>query len=220
MQADLEKKGSTLCALYGTPETCFEKLLRQFEVKAVYTNNDYEPYATRRDREIAGLLAKQRVAFHSYKDQVIFEKSEVVKDNGEPYTVFTPYSKRWLQRFNDFPRQSYSTAEYDCQFLRHTPIPIPSLKEIGFMPADYSIVPPQLNEAIAVDYDKTRDIPSVAGTTRLSVHVRFGTISIRQLVADAQALNQTLLNELIWREFYQMILWYFPRVVTESFKKE
>ncbi|WP_276133517.1 cryptochrome/photolyase family protein [Polluticoccus soli] len=220
MQAQLEKKGSTLRVLHGTPKECFAKLLKEYKVTAVYTNNDYEPYATKRDSEIAKLLDKEGITFHSYKDQVIFEKGEVVKDNGEPYTVFTPYGKKWLQKLDEFYLKSYPTAKYYKHFIKHAPKRMPSLKALGFEKTEYFAVPPKLNEAIAIDYEKTRDIPSLEGTTRLSVHLRFGTVSIRELVRDSWQLNKTLLNELIWREFYQMILWHFPNVVTESFKKE
>jgi deoxyribodipyrimidine photo-lyase len=220
MQAQLKKAGSTLYVMHGTPKDCFQKLLIEYHVRAVYTNNDYEPYANQRDNAIAQLLEREGIEFHSHKDQVIFEKSEVVKDNGAPYTVFTPYSKKWLQKLNEFHLSSYPTSKYHKHFLQQAPKLIPGLNSLGFEKAEYVAVAPKLNKAIAIDYDKTRDTPAIHGTTRLSVHLRFGTISIRELVAGAKQLNDTLLKELIWREFYQMILWHFPHVVTESFKKE
>jgi deoxyribodipyrimidine photo-lyase len=151
---------------------------------------------------------------------VIFEKDEVVKDNKEPYTVFTPYSRKWLRKLNDFYLTSYPTQKYFKNFLQYKPMHMPTLKAIGFKDAKPDIVPAKLDEEIAAHYDKTRDLPAMHGTTRPGVHLRFGTISIRQLAAKAKNLNATLLNELIWREFYQMILWHFPHVVNCAFKRE
>lgn len=220
MQEELEKYGSTLHVLHGKPLECFEKLLQLYTVAAVYTNHDYEPYATQRDKEIASYLEKKGITFHTYKDQVIFEKDEVVKDNGTPYTVFTPYSRKWKDKLNDFYLSSYPTGKYYRNYFQQSPKRIPSLAAMGFKETDIEIPGSKLNESVASNYDKTRDYPAIHGTTHLSVHLRFGTISIRKLARDAQALNTTLLNELIWRDFYQMILWHYPHIVTESFKKD
>lgn len=220
MQQQLHKMGSTLYVLNGKPLDCFKKLTQQYKIAGVYTNHDYEPYACKRDDEIKSFLERCGIAFHTFKDQVIFEKSEVVKDNGAPYTVYTPYSKKWKEQLNEFYLKPYPTEKYAHNLLQHEPIAIPSLKDIGFESTVVSIPSTTLDEKVASDYDKTRDIPAVRGTTRMSVHLRFGTVSIRELAAEARALNATLLNELIWREFYMMILWHYPQVVTESFKKE
>lgn len=220
MQQQLEKKGSTLHVLYTTPEKAFQELTEKYNVAAVYTNHDYEPYATKRDTDIAALLREKNIAFRSYKDQVIFEKDEVVKDDGKPYFVYTPYSKKWKAKMNDFYLGSYPVEKYAARFYQQSPHRIPSLKSMGFKETGVDTVPAKLDEDIAAHYDKTRDIPGIHGTTRLSVHLRFGTISIRELAREAKALNEKLLNELIWREFYQAILWHEPRVVTESFRPE
>lgn len=220
LQVQLEKQGSTLQVLHGNPKDCFGKLMKQYEVSAVYTNHDYEPYARQRDKEIKELLAENSIEFHTYKDQVIFEKEEVVKDNGEPYHVFTPYSKKWNSLLNNFYLQSYPCKKYYSNFFQQSPKRIPSLDSLGFKETGYKTVAPKLDKDIAADYEHTRDIPSVKGTTRLSVHLRFGTMSIRQLVREVMRVNETLLNELIWREFYQMILWHYPEVVNHSFKRE
>jgi deoxyribodipyrimidine photo-lyase len=151
---------------------------------------------------------------------VIFERDELLKDNGTPYTVYTPYRRRWKEKLNVFYLKAYRTEKYFGNLFKQAEIPIPSINDIGFKVTPYDIVTPRLNEQIARHYDETRDIPSVEGTTRLSIHLRFGTMSIRKLAADAQQLNEKLLNELIWRDFYQMILWHFPYVVNGSFKKE
>jgi deoxyribodipyrimidine photo-lyase len=220
MQAQLQQMGATLHVLYGTPLECFQQLTAQYNLAAVYTNQDYEPYATTRDEAIRIWLGGKEISFHTYKDQVIFDKDEVVKENKEPYTVFTPYSRRWKERLNGFYLKGYPVDQYFQNFYRIAPIALPSLEQIGFKEAIPDVVPPSLNEAIALQYDKTRDFPALNGTTRLSVHLRFGTVSIRQVVSQASQLNATLLNEFIWRDFYQMILWHFPHVVNNSFKKE
>ncbi len=216
----IEKKESSLHVLQGTPEECFKELIKHYKIKAVYTNTDYEPYATARDRGIEALLKKQGADFYSYKDHVIFEKDEVAKDNGEPYNVFTPYSRKWLATLTDFYLKPYPSAKYYKNFFRQSPKRIPLLKSLGFEETDFQFPSSTLNEDIAKDYDKTRDYPAVKGTTHLGMHLRFGTISIRALAAEAKELNKTFLNELIWREFYQMILWHYPHTATEAFKKE
>lgn len=220
LQEELKEYGSTLYVIHGTPLQTFTKLVKEYEIAAVYTNNDYEPYATKRDKEIQALLKKKGIAFYSYKDQVIFEKDEIVKDNKEPYTVFTPYSKKWLDRLNDFYLKSYPTKKYFKSFLKQPLKQLPSLESLGFKKTSVVFPPSTLSAELAKNYDKTRDFPNIKGTTHLSLHLRFGTISIRELARKARDLNKVLLNELIWRDFYQMILWYYPRVINESFKKE
>ncbi len=212
--------GSGLTVLHGTPLECFKLLTQQYSISQVFTNHDYEPYAHKRDLEMANYFQQNGIQFNTYKDQVIFEKNEVLKDNGEPYTVFTPYSRKWKEKLNDFYLKPCPCEKYFGQFLKYQAPHIPSMADIGFKPIDPGTVAPVLIESIAANYDKTRDFPAIIGTTRLSVHLRFGTVSIRQLATAAYRLNGTYLNELIWREFYMMILWHFPHVVNGSFKKE
>lgn len=220
LQSELVAKGSTMRVMHGTPMACFSQLAEQYAIAGVYTNHDYEPYAGKRDREIADFLHTKDIAFHSVKDQVIFEKSEVVKDNGEPYAVYTPYSKKWKEKLNDFYLKSYPVEKYASNFLKCASKEIPTLQSLGFEPTGADFPPNELDERIAADYNNTRDYPAIRGTTRMSLHLRFGTVSIRELAREAGNLNATLLNELIWREFYMMILWHFPHVVGGSFKKE
>jgi len=208
----LEQQGSSLKACYGTPLDIFRQLLREYTVRHVFTNHDYEPYAIDRDRAIRQLLEANGISFTTYKDQVIFEKDEVLKDDGSPYTVFTPYSRKWKSLLTDFTLRSYPAEKYRDNFLRQAPQVIPSLGDMGFREAPGSIPPKTPGEAILVHYDRTRDFPGVDGTTRLGIHLRFGTISIRKLASKAREVNAVLLNELIWREFYAGILWHFPRV--------
>ncbi len=212
IQKQLEKIGSTVLVLYGTPEACFTHVISHYKVEAVYTNNDYEPYATQRDESVKKLLQNAGIDFVSFKDQVIFEKNEIVKDNGEPYTVFTPYSKKWKAALQEIHTRSYNTKKYFSNFLQTEAIPVPSLLSIGFEKTGHDFPPEQISEELISHYAKTRDVPGINGTSKLGVHLRFGTISIRQLTKEALSLSPTFLNELIWRDFYQMILWNFPQV--------
>lgn len=220
IQQQLEKHGATLDVRYGTPENIFSQLVKDYNVDKVFTNEDYEPYARDRDKKIAGQLHKHGISFHSFKDQVITAKSEVVKDDGSPYTIFTPYSRKWKSVVNDFFLRSYPTKKYWNNFYKQSPIHMPSLSSMGFEATDEKFPPKKWKEDIIKHYNKQRDFPALHGTSRLGIHLRFGTVSIRELAREAGAINETYLNELIWREFYQTILWHFPRVVTHSFKPE
>ncbi len=220
IQDELIKSGSTVHTCHGTPINSFTELTKAYNVAAVYTNHDYEPYAKNRDNQVAQFLKTRNITFQTFKDQVILEKDEVLKDNGAPYTVFTPYSRKWKEKLTDFYLKPYPNNKYKSHYLKQSAIPLPTLGELGFEEAEPDVILPILDETIALTYDKTRDFPAINGTTRLSVHLRFGTVSIRQLAAAAIKLNGTLLNEFIWREFYQMILWHFPHVVNTSFKPQ
>ncbi len=220
MNDQLQQLGSVMDARYGVPSEVFAQLIRDYDIGAVYTNHDYEPYARKRDPEVAELLKKSGIGFKSYKDQVILEKSEVVKDDGKPYTVFTPYSRRWKAVLNDFYLKPYPVEKYFSNLLRTGPIALPTLKSMGFSAGNYQFPDKRVSLEIVQDYHQTRDIPSIAGTTRMSVHLRFGTVSIRELANESRGRNETYLNELIWREFYQQILWHFPEVQTHAFRRE
>lgn len=221
LQAQLKALGSALIVYHDTPHAAFKKLVKQYTIEKVFTNHDYEPYARERDASIAGLLQQHSISFHTYKDQVIFEKDEVVKDDGRPYTIFTPYGKKWKAKLNKFYLKSYPTKKYFSNFYQQAAKQIPSLKAIGFKQTDAAFPPPSPGDAIIKQYDKQRDIPGIKGTSHLGVHLRFGTISIRQLAQKALQLNDAFLNELIWRDFFQMILWHFPHVGKgKSFKAE
>ncbi|HOO66318.1 MAG: deoxyribodipyrimidine photo-lyase [Bacteroidales bacterium] len=219
---ELNKKlmaaGSSLKVLHGTPETAFQKILGEYDIKAVFTNRDYEPYAIARDERISGLLKASGIPFHSFKDQVIFEKNEVSKSDGTPYTVFTPYSRAWKKQLTPQHTATFDTAKYSGNFLQTSPAAIPRPEEIGFSDSATVSPVPVINSDIIRNYHLTRNIPSLEGTTRLGVHLRFGTVSIRSLVRTALDLNETWLNELIWREFFMSILWHFPHVTDKSFR--
>lgn len=219
IQKQLEDAGSSLFIIHSTPVQAFEKICSSFDVKKVFTNHDYEPYAIKRDQEVGDFLKERNISFHTFKDQVIFGKSEVLKPGGTPYTVFTPYSNAWKQKFKERTVEFYHSEKLFQNFLTTDPFEFPSLKELGFEEADIEISKPVIQKSIISSYDKTRNIPSVDGTSRLSVHLRFGTISIRKLAAIADELSEQFLNELIWREFFMMILFHFPKVVDTCFKE-
>jgi len=221
LQQQLKKMGTGLQVFHGTPLQAFEQLTKQYPIEQVFTNHDYEPYARERDDQISDYLQQQGITFNTYKDQVIFEKSEVVKDNGSPYTVFTPYSKRWKATLQDFNLKAYHSEKHFSNFYKQNPLPLPSLTSLGFESTEESFPSSAIDNTIIKQYEKYRDYPAVEGTSRIGVHLRFGTISIRELVRKAKQLNETYLNELIWREFFQMILWHFPQVGKgQSFKPE
>lgn len=212
MQQQLLSIGSSLEVYYGFPKQVFKELLNKYNIEAVFTNHDYEQYAIDRDNEIAELLLSHGAVLNTYKDQVIFDRDEVMKDDGKPYMVFTPYSKRWKATLTDFYLKEYPTEKYFNNLYQQNPKPIPSLKSIGFEAAGEIFPSKNVRSELLKAYHKNRDYPGIAGTSRLSVHLRFGTISIRQLAKRAKELNEIYLNELIWREFYHMILWNVPHV--------
>jgi len=220
IQKELLDKGSSLLVKYGQPSNVWKELLLEFNIETVFTNHDYEPYAIQRDKQVRKLLEGNNISFYTYKDQVIFEKDEIIKKDGKPYTIFTPYSKIWLTNINSNSIRPYPSEKYLSALYKSKSFKIPSLKEIGFIESGHSFPVNKIPKDIIKNYDKHRDIPGIAGTSRLGVHLRFGTISIRQTAEIAMKLNSKWLNELIWREFFMMILYHFPRVVTQSFKPQ
>ncbi|TDH18279.1 deoxyribodipyrimidine photo-lyase [Segetibacter sp. 3557_3] len=213
MQQYLQGLNSSMEVYYGFPKEVFETITSRYEVEAVFTNRDYEPYGLERDQEIKTQLSEKGIAFKTYKDQVIFECNEVMKDNGTPYTVFTPYSKRWKAKLNDFYLSAYPVKKYQQYYYQTSPNPIPTLESMGFKAVSKSFPAKQLRDDIISKYHDTRDFPgNDTGTSRLGVHFRFGTVSIRKVARVARSINDTYLGELIWRDFYQMILCHFPQL--------
>ena len=213
----LESKDSSLLVKYGDPEAIYKELMSEYQITAVFTNRDYEPYAKSRDEKIARLLQKQEIPLHKFKDQLIFEPGEILNGSGEFYKVFTPFSKVWLSKFKPEKLEEFKPMHWK-NLLKTSAFKLPTLKEIGFEKSDITIPSKTADEEIISHYDKTRDFPAKDGTSRLGIHLRFGTISIRKLALKASELNATYLNELIWREFYMMILAYNPQIVDKSFK--
>jgi deoxyribodipyrimidine photo-lyase len=221
IQNQLIQNGSSIDVRYGNPIDVWKQLIKDYKIEAVYANHDYEPYAKERDEEINNLLAQNGINFNTYKDQVIFEKSEVVKDDGLPYTIYTPYSKKWMAKLNDSFVEPYPTENYFHNFLKSTPSTIVALKEMGFEEDTNYVFPTYSIESnLLINYNETRDIPSINGTSRISLQLRFGTVSIRKLVRYSKDISFKWLNELCWREFYMMIIWHFPHVVKSSFKPQ
>jgi deoxyribodipyrimidine photo-lyase len=212
MQQRLLMIGSSLEVYYGITLEIFKTLSSKYNIEEVFTNHDYEPYALEREKIINDFLNTRNILFTTYKDQVVFEKNEVVKEDGKPYTVFTPYSRKWKSLLNDSHLKPYTTEKYFGNFYMQPAKEIPLLSFIGFKDTEKSFPSKSLNEELAKKYAAQRDFPAIDGTSRLGVHLRFGTISIRELASKAKTLSETFLNELIWRDFYQMILWHFPHI--------
>jgi deoxyribodipyrimidine photo-lyase len=214
IQRELQEAGSALEVYDGKPVEIFRQLQSAYDVAAVYTNADYEPYATERDGAVAALLAEKGIPFYSFKDQVIFEKGELLKDDGTHYTIFTPYSRRWKALLNSTP--SFSSLPSLSHFPSLSTLPslssLPSLSALGFKKTGGPFPSASMRAELLKKYQEQRDYPAIPGTSRMGVHLRFGTVSIRALARQAAAVSYTYLNELIWRDFYQMILWHFPMV--------
>ncbi len=213
----LNKIKSGLDVRYGRPAEIFKSLVRSYDIKAVYANHDYEPYALQRDSEIKILLQKHGIDFRTYKDQVIFEKNEIMNQSGKTYTVFTPYRKAWQANLQPGDLAPYPSEALLDRLLKRKPENIPTMHDIGFEKVAVEIPPSDVPEDILRLYDQQRDFPAIDGTSKLSVHLRFGTISIRRQVEKGLALNETWLSELIWRDFFMMILANFPYVVDQPF---
>ena len=220
IDSTLQKNGSSLFVLHDLVENAFAKILDEYDVKQVFINHDYEPYALERDTKISKLLKDRGVAFNTFKDQVIFERSEIMKTDGLPYTVFTPYSNKWKEHYLRQETESFPSEKNLNKLLSTDPLIFPSLKSIGFEKIDPGLPVLDLSEKTITNYHETRNLPGINGTSCASVYLRFGTLSIRTLVSLASKWNKIWLNELIWREFFMMILFHFPHVVDRSFKKK
>jgi deoxyribodipyrimidine photo-lyase len=218
MQEEIRHTGSTLDVRFGHPETVWKTLLQDYDVKDVYTNHDYEPYAQERDQKISAFLKKHNVTFQTCKDQVIFERNEVVKDDGKPYTVYTPYSRKWMARLKSHRPESLPSEARLDHLYKQKQRPIPTHAQIGFSSSKLSFPGTLIPESLLANYADTRNLPGVDGTSKIGLHLRFGTVSIRELVRLAEQHSFSWLNELCWREFYMMILWHFPHVVGAAFK--
>lgn len=217
----VQEKGSSVLIRFGAPEDVFSELQQEIGLNSIYINHDYEPYAIKRDRQIAEWAAQHEIQFKSSKDQVIFEKNDVLKDDGKPYVVFTPYKRKWIQHFESLPKynQNKECNWSNLRLLNTAEHKISSLKDIGFEPTKIALQEFDLSSALIENYEAKRNFPAQNGTSRIGVHLRFGTISIRKLVQKAYAANNhTFLSELIWREFFMQILWHFPHTINQSFK--
>ena len=216
INTQLQELGSALLVKKGKTLAVWESLLKEFDIAAVFFNKDYEPYAIKRDTVICDLLETNGTIPFSFKDQVIFEEKEITKADGLPYTVYTPFKNKWLEKYKSMA----SVPEYDAKDMfsnfHKSNFVFPSLEQIGFKESTIKVKPHNL-EFIA-NYQEIRDFPALDQTSYLSPHLRFGTISIRRLVNWAFHKNDVFLSELIWREFFMQILFSFPKVVTQNFK--
>ena len=231
LKAELQEVGGDLLAAHGNPTTVWANWIEQLsknglKVREVHVGRDYEPYAQERDRQLSHWFDEQGITFKGTKDSVVFEKNEVTKDDGKPYTVFTPYSKKW--------RKALQPSDYACahsaERLSQQQLigigemmqqQVPTLEEMGFENVwkEGGLIPPTIVEdQLLKAYGEQRDFPSVPGTSRLSVHLRFGTVSIREALRQGLATSEKWTTELIWRDFYQTIVYHFPHSATDSFR--
>ena len=227
LNLELNEFGSSLKTYYGKPKSVWKKILEEHEVGSVYCNRDYEPYAKKRDGEIEKVLSKDGIHLHKYKDHVIFDGEEVRKADNLPYTVFTPYKRKWLAKLetkikgkDSYFLSSYPSLKYADAFHKHQNGNVISLKEMGFMNSELHIPSRTVKRSVIKKYDQQRDFPAIDGTSRLGIHFRFGTISIREKARHALGINAVYLSELVWRDFYSQILDYFPHVIEGPFREK
>lgn len=216
-----EEQDSSLALYHGKPLDVFKSLKEDYQVMALYTNRDYEPYAKERDKEVAAFLKKYDIEFKTFKDQVIFEKSEVVKSDGDPYVVYTPYKNKWQEHFDaDNDLIIHYTSQYLSNLIKNSRLPYLSLSDIGFEKSSIKVPDYDVTPTLIDNYEDTRNFPAMEnGTSRLGPHLRFGTVSVRKMMKKAiSENNQVFWSELIWREFFMSILWHYPKTVTNAFR--
>ncbi|MBT8232266.1 MAG: deoxyribodipyrimidine photo-lyase [Saprospiraceae bacterium] len=228
LKTELNDLGSDLSVYYGDPLTIWKDILAKNKIVSIYTNRDYERYANKRDESIAGLARSSNVYFNTFKDHVIFEGGEILKDDGDPYVVFTPYKRKWLAKLDSKKKnklsyyfQSYPTKKYveNLNNVKESTRMIP-LGEMGFQESNIPIPEKEVKQKLIKNYGDDRNYPSKEATSKLGVHFRFGTISIREKALKASKLSDVFLSELIWRDFYAQILHHFPHVEKGPFRKK
>jgi deoxyribodipyrimidine photo-lyase len=218
INAELNKINKSLAVFYGNPLLVLTKILNENQVNNVFFNHDYELYARERDKAIYELLQNRNVGIKNFKDQVIFEKNEVTKDDGLPYVVYTPFSRKWKENFRKISLENYKSEDFLHNIAPHN-YPFLSLKEIGFEKSKIEVANYDISSNLIEKYEETRNFPALSKTSMLGVYLRFGTVSIRKIVSKAiQTPNETFWNELIWREFFMQILWHFPHTKNTSFR--
>ena len=219
IQNQLKKFDSSIAVYNGKPIEVFNKLADDYNIKEVYTNSDYEPYAISRDKEIESFLSDKKIQFSTFKDHVIYERDEIVKQDGLPYKVYTPFSKIWLKQFKQDGLNFFPSENHLGNSVKNQDLPFLSLEDIGFKTSSVKVKNYNIDDSIINDYEATRNFPAKESTSGIGPHLRFGTISIRKVVKKASAhKNITFLKELIWREFFMQILWHFPHTTNQSFK--
>ncbi len=224
----LNSYGADLWVFHDTALDAWQKILSQNNVDKIYFNRDYEPYALNRDQELNILAESMNIDVCTYKDHVVFESHEVLKDDGNPYVVFTPYKRKWMSLLESGRLENnYDVLKaFKCEdYLSNLnpvdePMAFISLGAMGFEKTNIAIPSKEVSQSLIKEYGDKRNFPAIHGTSRLGVHYRFGTVSIREKAAKAIVLSETYLNELIWRDFYSQILHHFPHIVKESFRKK
>ena len=221
MNDHLESFEAGIKMFHGNPKDVFKSLVEKYNIVTVFTNHDYEPYAIKRDLEIKELLTFKKINFKTYKDQVIFERNEITKKDGKPYVVYTPYSKKWLEKYQINKPKNYPSEDFLNRLHKKTKSKALSLNDIGFFETSIPIQNYIFNSRIINEYEETRNFPALDNTSKLGPHLRFGTVSVRQMVSRADVNdNKIFLKELIWREFFMQILWHFPQTHKNSFKSK
>ncbi|MFM7497906.1 MAG: cryptochrome/photolyase family protein [Bacteroidota bacterium] len=215
----LQALNSDLLVLHSTPDAAWDRVTQKHQVALAFWNRDYEPYAVQRDRGIVTRLQSQGIQVQTAADHTLMEPGTVLKPDGNPYTVFTPYAKMWRQKIREEDWKPLSSRPSPPgRWLAWSSESMPTLEDIGFVPTRLTLPESRIHRDILVHYADQRDLPAVQGTSRLGLHLRFGTLSIRALAQAAMGVSDTFVNELIWRDFYQSILWYFPRTTESAFK--
>ena len=221
MNMHLESYGTEIKMFHGNPKEVFKSLMKNYTIEKVFTNHDYEPYAIKRDLEIKEVVSTSKIDFQTYKDQVIFEKNEITKKDGNPYVVYTPYSRKWLEKYETNKPENYPSEDLLDRLYKKTKSETLTLSDIGFIETSIPIKNYIFNSRIINEYEETRNFPALDNTSKLGPHLRFGTVSVRQMVSRADAYeNKIFLKELIWREFFMQILWHFPETHKNSFKSK
>lgn len=216
-----EKNNSSIAMYYGKPEEVYKKLVTEYNINTVFTNRDYEPYATIRDTKIEQLLKENNIEFKTFKDQVIFEKNEVVKKDGLPYVVYTPFMRVWKEKFKSINLNFHDTSSFLKNLIQNTELPNLSLSDLGFKNSTQKIEDYTVNPSLIQNYEDTRNFPSQDSTSKLGPHLRFGTVSVRKMVEKAiTEENEIFWQQLIWREFFMQIIWHFPDTSKNSFKSK
>jgi deoxyribodipyrimidine photo-lyase len=224
MSSTLKKEhDSSIAFFYGKPEEIWQNLVKNYQIDTVFTNHDYEPYAKKRDTIISELLGKESIDFKTFKDQVIFERDEVVKGDGDPYVVYTPYMHTWKDNFDEKRDLDIQyTSQYLNNLYQNTNLPNLSLSDMGFEESSLKFPEYDVTPTLIDNYEDTRNFPALNhGTSRVGAHLRFGTASVRKIMKKAiDEKNEVFWNELIWREFFMQILYHFPETVDNAFRKK
>ena len=220
LNQDLKAYNSCLTIYFGDPLEIYKEILTSLNIDSLYFNIDYEPYATKRDNSIKDLFSSCGKKVFSFQDQVIFHENDILKNDGKPYHIYTPYSNKWIENFEELKFIPYQILDHCSNFLTFDYKPLPPLEQLGFIMNNIEYSPPTIPTDIIQNYHHTRNFLNENSTSQISVHLRFGTISIREISSVAAKLNNVFLKELIWREFFMMIIYHYPTVVDQNFSSK